>query len=257
MPRLLTTEEKSSLRQHQARLEKIERDSSGLVEAGWAWYERGSGVVAWGFRNLDRTQRTVILLRNSTFFGDAYWPVYSANRSFRTQFLYGGIAPPALSERSVPQNVPPLGLVQFGGDLQRTIVCFVFTLSPGQAWAMLEGGFSQLSPPSGLGVYNLTPLSGGDFCVTYDPQAVRDWNEQSRTRLDGYAPNPSTFNTWLFQAESIAPYQKVFPGDSVATGKCAPETRQASPVAQTPQTGDTGGIFPPVFPGVLSPPLNP
>lgn len=257
MPRLLTTEEKSSLRQHQARLEKIEKDSSGLVEAGWAWYERDRGVVAWGFRNLDSTQHSVVLLRNSYYFGDAYWPVYSANRSFRTQFLYGGTTPPALSERSVPQNAPPLGLVQFAGDLQRAIICFVFTLSPGQAWAMLEGGFSQLSPPSGLGVYNLTPLSGGDFCITYDTQAVRDWDEQTRTSLGGYAPNPSTFNTWLLRAEDIAPYRKLFPGDAVVMGKCAPEAKDVPPTEQAPKTGETGGIFPPVFPGVLSPPINP
>jgi hypothetical protein len=229
------------------------KDESGSVEVGWAWYEKRRGVVGWGFWNSDSRQRTVILQRNSHYFGDAYWSLYSSNPSFQTSFLDGRAAPPALAARSVPQNAAPLGLVQFDG-FQNTIVSFVFTLSPGQAWAMLEGGFSLAAPPTGAAIYGVTPLSGGEFCVTYDPQAVRDWDDQTRTRLGAYTPNPSTFNTWLLQAESTAPYRKIFTGDSAAMGRCAPAARE-TPVPR--QTGETWGMFPPVFPGVLSPPINP
>ena len=245
-----------SLRPHQARMEQVERDQSGLVEVGWAWYEKVRGIVAWGFRNLDSSQHNVILLRNSYYFGDAYWPVYAANKAFRTSFLYGGVSPSPLYERTVPQNSPPLALVQFA-DSSRTLVCFVFTLSPGQAWAMLEGGFGALSPPSGLAVYSVTPVSGGDFCLGYDQRSVSDWYSQTRTRLDGYAPNPSTFNTWLFQAESIAIFQKLFQGDHVAAGRCGQEAQMQTPAEQRRPAGETSGLFPAVFPDVISPPVNP
>ena len=234
-------------------MEQVVRDGSGSVEVGWAWYEKRRGVVWWGFRNSDSRQRSVILLRNSYYLGDGYWSLYSSNPSFQTSFLDGGAAPPALAARSVPQNAAPLGLVQFDG-FQNTIICFVFTLSPGQVWAMLEGGFSQAAPPTGVAVYDVTPLSGGEFCVTYDPQAARDWDDQTRIRLGAYPPNPSTFNTWLLQAERTAPYRKMFTGDSAAMGRCAPASRE-TPVPN--QAGETMIMFPPVFPDVLSPPINP
>ena len=78
-------------------------------------------------------------------------------------------------------------------------------------------------------------------------------------RLSGYSPNPSTFNTWLFQAEGIATYQKLFSGDSVIAGGCTPEAQMQMqpPAEQRASSQDTNGLFPPVFPDVLLPPLNP
>ncbi|MGA2664840.1 MAG: hypothetical protein ABSF83_07855 [Nitrososphaerales archaeon] len=258
-PRLLTEEQRTALGQRQARLEQVVTDGSGSVEAGWAWYDRRQGVVAWGFRNLDSGQRSVVLLRDSYYFGGAYWPVYCSTALFGVSFLASETVPPPLPERGVPRNSPPLGLVHFDGP-ERTIACFVFTLSPGQAWAVLEGGFSAASPPSGAALYDVTRLSPGDFCLTYDPRVVRDWAGQTGSRLDAYSPNPSSFRTWLFQAEGAAPYRRLFPDESVSPGKC-PETPAATvpppPSAATAITTETGGLFPPVFPDVLSPPLNP
>lgn len=259
-PRLLTDEQRTALGQRQARLEQVVTDGSGSVEAGWAWYDRRQGVAAWGFRNLDSGQRTVVLLRSSYYFGGAYWPLYCSNARFGTSFLADDTSPPALPERGVPRNSPPLGLVHFDGP-ERTIACFVLTLSPGQAWAVLEGGFSAASPPSGAALYDVTALSPGEFCVTYDPRVVGDWAAQTRSSLGAYSPNPSTFRTWLFQAEGTAPYRRLFPEESVAPGRCpqtpAPTTPPSPSAGAAEASNETGGLFPPVFPDVLSPPLNP
>ena len=119
---------------------------------------------------------------------------------------------------------------------------------------MLERGFDQMGPPSDVAVYEATPLAGGEYCIASDLRAVSEWDDQTRTRLAAYTPNPSTFNTWLFQAESGAPYRKVFDGDAVAKGRCS-QAPAVTPMSQP--ASETRDMFPPVFPDVLSPPLNP
>jgi hypothetical protein len=250
----MTTDEKQSLKPRLSRMERIVADSSGSVEVIWAWYERRQGVVEWALRNVDSRPRSVILLRNSYYVGDGYWPIYSSNPSFRTSFIDAREEMRPLEERNVPLNTAPLGLVEFG-DFQHSVPCLIFTLSPGQAWGMIEGGFGQSGPSSVFAIYDVVPLSSGEFCVGYDPATVRDWNEQTRIRMEAYTPNPSTFNTRLFQAENTAPYRKQFSGDSLAAGRCAApavhDTRVEHGVHHTEDT------FPPVFPDVLLPPLNP
>lgn len=213
-------------------------------------------MVEWAVRNADSTPHSFILYRDSYYFGESYWSVYSANPAFHTSILDGREVVSPLDERGVVANVAPLGLVGFSGPQER-VVCFIFTLSPAQVWGMLEGGFSQTSPPSGIAVYDVTPSMSGDFCIGYDPRAVRDWNAQTRTYMQGYAPNPQTFNTWLFQAEAGAPFRKPFSGDSADDGRCAPPSMEKPVPVPVSQTAGAGGTFPPVFPDVLSPPLNP
>lgn len=248
--------EKQSLRPRLSRVEKLVADSTGAVEAAWAWYERRQGIVEWAFRNADSIPRSVILLRSSYYLGDCYWPIYSYNPAFRMAFLDGreGIKP--VEERNVPLNTGPLGLIQFG-DTQRSAVCLVLTLSPGQAWGMLEGGFGPAGPGSTIGIYGVTPVSGGDFCLGYDPAHVRDWNEQTKMRLSAYTPNPSTFNTWSFQAEANAQFRRQFSGDSVVSGRCVQSIQQVQSQMVAQDRQETSGTFPPVFPDVLMPPLNP
>ncbi len=255
-PRLLTENEKQSLRPRLSKMEKLVADSTGAVEAAWAWYDRRQGIVEWAFRNADSIQRSTILMRSSYYLGDGYWPIYSYNPAFRTVLLDGRETIRPLEERSVPLNTAPLGLVQFG-NLQHAVICLIVTLSPGQAWGMLEGGFGQTGPASTIAIYGVTPTNGGDFCLGYDPAEVKDWNEQTKMRLSAYTPNPSTFNTWLFQAETTARYSKQFSGDSIASGRCTEATPQVQGQAIGPKGQETSDMFPPVFPDVLLPPLNP
>ncbi len=193
----------------------------------------------------------MVLLRNSYYFGDAFWSVYEANSYFHTPFLEGDKPPSPVVDVNVVENSAPLGLIQFNG-FEQTVVCFVFTLSPSQSWSMLEGGFSATIPPANVMVYDLIPLKAAEFCIKYDPASVKDWDEQTGTSLGGFSPNPSTFSTWLFQAEGAAPYRRLFAGDSVVPGRCGAYGETA---AET--RAYEGGLFPPVFPQTLSPPLNP
>jgi len=255
LPRLLTREEKASLRQQPGRVEATYANSSGTVDVVWGWYDRRRGVVVWALKNSDSKERQVVLFRNSSYFGDGYWSVYYNNASFHTPFLDGRGRAPPLTQNSLQSNSPPLGLVQFDGFSQ-VIASFVFTLSSGQTWAMLEGGYGPSMEPSGVMLYDLSPVVSGEFCATYDTQAMSDWDDQTRTALGGYTPNPSTFNTWLFQAENTATFRKVFGRDTFVRGRCAPTTT-ASAESPEKRPAYEGGLFPPVFPGTLSPPLNP
>ncbi len=255
VPRLLTQDEKTSLRQQPGRVGATYANSSGSVDVVWGWYDRRRGVVVWALNNSDSRERQVMLFRNSYYLGDGYWSVYYNNASFHTPFLEGRGRAPPLTQNSLQGNSPPLGLVQFDGFSQ-AIACFAFTLSAGQTWAMLEGGYGPSMEPSGVGLYDLSPVVSGEFCAAYDTQAVKDWDDQTRTTLGGYTPNPSTFNTWLFQAENNATFRKVFAGDSFVSGRCA-QVPAANGETPEKRPAYEGGLFPAVFPGTLSPPLNP
>jgi hypothetical protein len=255
LPRLLTREERASLKQQPGRVEATYANSSGSVDVVWGWYDRRRGVVVWAFKNSSSSERQVMLFRNSYYFGDGYWSVYYNNASFHTPFLDGSGRAPPLTQNSLQGNSPPLALVQFD-SFPQSIVCFVFTLSAGQTWAMLEGGYGPSMEPSGVSLHDLSPLVSGEFCAAYDAQAVKDWDEQTRSTLGGYSPNPSTFNTWLFQAESNATFRRVFGGDSFVNGRCA-QFPAANTEGSEKRPAYEGGLFPAVFPGTLSPPLNP
>ena len=255
LPRLLTSEEKASLKQQPGRVEATYSNSAGSVDVVWGWYDRRRGVVVWAFKNTASSERQVMLSRNSYHLGDGYWSVYYNNASFHFPFLDGRARVPPLTQNSLQANSPPLALVQFEGFSQ-TIACFVFTLAAGQTWAMLEGGFGPSMEPSGVSLHDLSPLASGEFCAAYDGQAVKDWDEQTRTTLGGYSPNPSTFNTWLFQAESSAAFRRVFGRDSFVSGRCA-QFPTANPRGSESGSAYEGGLFPAVFPGTLSPPINP
>src|SRR5579883_2904064 len=134
------------------------------VTVSWAWYDQANGVVVWKFQNSDTKQHSVVLLRNGDYFGG--------------DWLDGSkdIAP--LNDNGILYNAPPLGLVTFGNSnpqdisTKNTTVCFIFTLAPRESWSMLEGGFSQQMTPSGISLYEVTPLQAGNYCIGYDQQRV-------------------------------------------------------------------------------------
>jgi hypothetical protein len=166
------------------------------------------------------------------------WPVYYANSNgrgasatnpndnFGVDFLDGSKEITPLVDSGVLNNAPPLGLVTFNNsdptkiNSSNSTVCFIFTLAPGESWSMLEGGFSSSMTPSGISVYEVTPLYGGNLCIGYDPQRVIDWDLQTQTSLQGYTPNPSTFNTWLLSVESDAPFDVLPYNDQYGYGQC-------------------------------------
>ena len=101
-------------------------------------------------------------------------------------------------------------------------MCFVFTIAAGSSWSILEGGFSQAMTPSGFSLYEVNLVKSGPFCIGYDQQRVVDWDLQTKTDLQGYSPNPSTFDTVEVLAEADAPFDVLPFNDSYADGECPP-----------------------------------
>jgi len=237
-PRGLTLGEKQTLKPSYSSLKQILVHVSSKVSVNWRWYDQANGVVEWSFDNADTAAHSVILLRNGYFFGGAYWPVYYANSNgrgasatnpndnFGVDFLDGSKEITPLVDSGVLNNAPPLGLVTFNNsdptkiNISNSTVCFIFTLAAGESWSMLEGGFSSSMTPSGISVYEVTPLYGGNLCIGYDQQRVIDWDLQTQTSLQGYTPNPSTFNTWLLSVESDAPFDVLPYKDQYSYGQC-------------------------------------
>ena len=191
--------------------------SSQNVSVTWDWHDEANGIVEWNFQNNSDTQQSVILYRNSYFFGNAFWPVYEANPSFEVAWATS-LTP--LTDNGVSNNSPPIGLVGFGAN--QLIVAFVFTLGPKQDWSMIEGGYSSFFPPSGVQLYEVTLTNTGEYCIGYDPAQVTDWDTQSGTNYQGYLPNPNAFTTVAVQAPSNAPYVQLFPKDTAVIGACSP-----------------------------------
>ncbi len=192
------------------------RDEQKMLAAGvqvsWSWYNQAQGTVKWTFDNPGNSTASFLLLRNAYYFGNAFWPVYLNNKQFNESFSTD--ASP-LKDAGVTGNSAPLAVVQFPDG--RYIVCFVFTLSAGQSWSMLEGGFSASFPPSAFSAVSVKYSTTTEYCISYDPKQVSDWDSQTGTSYQGYTPNPSSFNVSLFLCSGS--YVSLFM-DKVSKGQC-------------------------------------
>ncbi len=211
--RLLTQKEREALKRAapKAFVQLVTRVSNG-VSGGWSWYDESQGVVEWSFENSDTTSHAVIPLRNTYYFGDAFWPVYYSNSdgrgssatdpqdNFGTEWV-NGLAP--LKDDGVARNSPPICLADFG-----------------ETWSMVEGGFSTSMTPLGISLHGVSLKKQGRFCVGYDQTRVVDWDSQTGTKLRGYSPDPSTFTLTEILAESGAPYDILQFRDSYTDGQC-------------------------------------
>lgn len=239
-PRILSSGEKRDLQPDAIREVKFKHTHvASNVNVNWSWYNEKQGVVQWTFHNSDKSEHSVILLRNGYYFAGAFWPVYyensdgrgasatNPNDNFGTNFLNGKSSIAPLTNDGVTNNNPPLGLVIFGSSsaadvsVSNSQVLFIFTLAPEETWSMLEGGFSAQMTPTEISLHEVTPVVQGDFCIGYDKKRVSDWDTQTNTTLQGYNPDPSTIDTWLLEAEASAPFDELPYSDSYANGKCA------------------------------------
>lgn len=238
--RLLTDREKQAITPEPVREVRFKLTHEAInVSVSWSWYNEKQGTVEWTFRNSDTKEHSVMLLRNGYYFAGAFWPVYYANSNgrgasasnpqdnFGANFLNGNSEIEPLVDKGVTGNNPPLGLITFNNpdagkvSASNSQVLFVFTLSAGQAWSMLEGGFSASMTPSNISLHELSPKAHGEFCIGYDSKRVTDWDNQTHTSLQGYSPDPSTIDTWLMEAENNAPFLELPYKDSYADGKCS------------------------------------
>jgi hypothetical protein len=189
-----------------------QKQPDNTLKVSWSWYNQAQGTVAWEFVNATSTLKSFLLLRNSYYFGNAFWPVYLNNKSFNVNFIQ---KPSPLTNKGIASNSAPIAVIEFPG--KREIVAFVFILSASQSWSILEGGFSVGSPPSGYSLINVDFSGSSQYCIKYDPKQVSDWDSQTGTTLQGYSPNPSTFETatFLCTGEFVALFK-----DILKAGKC-------------------------------------
>ena len=184
------------------------------ITVGWTWENQSQGTVKWTFSNTSKSLACVVLFRSGYYFGNAFWPVYLANSSFNTEFAS---SVNALTDNGTSNNSPPLMVVEFQDG--KYIVAFVFTLSPGQVWSMLEGGFVQGMVPENPVTYAVSGITETQFCIKYDETQVTDWDQQTGTSLKGYFPNPSVFQTITGLLPASAGFVELF-DDVITQGKC-------------------------------------
>jgi hypothetical protein len=204
-----------------ARLSNLVSQSQNVVVT-WEWYDKSQGIIKWTFTNTGKTQESVILLRNGYYFGGAFWPVYVANPEFGVTWMTE-VKP--LVDNGAENNAPPIAPVTFSNGY--TQVLFIFTLSGGQTWSMLEGGFNNIMPQF-QGVYTVDNPVLQTWCIGYDPQRVKDWDNQTGTTLQGYQPDPETITAVIWQASPGAPYDALPFNDMYCDTPC-PCTLQPSP----------------------------
>ena len=220
--------------------ERVEVTTQNL-KVSWEWYNEGQGLVAWTFQNTSSQQATAVLLRNSYYFGNAFWPVYLNNDSFGTTFA---TKLESLANKSIQSNSAPLALLSWKqpDGSYKSIVAFIFTLDPGQTWQILEGGFSPATPPEGVSAYEVSVISEGEFCLGYDPKQVSSWDQQTGTSLQGYSPNPNTFHSLQVLAPTEAQFYQLF-NDRVQQGSCESVAKETPPQPESPAPKTEGRLW--------------
>jgi len=187
---------------------------STAVTVNWTWYDEAQGVVSWNFANNSNKQVSVILYRNSYYFGNAFWPVYVQNgmTSWATELT-------PLIDEGVEKNTVPIGIIDFGNG--NRIIAFIFTLAQGQKWSILEGGFSSITPPQDAEIYEVSLEKSGSFCIGYDNQQVLDWDLQTQTAMLGYSPDPSYIETVEVMTPEGTDFVALF-NDTISDSTCPP-----------------------------------
>lgn len=185
------------------------------VNVSWKWNDEAQGLVEWTFANIDSSMHSVVLFRSGYYFAGAFWPVYVDNGM--TSWV-NRIAP--LAENGTDKNSSPIAPVKFHDGHHQ--IMFIFTLGPNQTWSMLEGGFINNQGPTGIRLFEVTPIDtiDSEYCIGYDPKQVSDWDNQTNSSMQGYQPDPKTFKTILFEIQNGASDVRLYPGDSVKQGSC-------------------------------------
>lgn len=185
--------------------------SKSDMEVTWEWYDKPNGDIKWTFANNTDTQKSCVLLRNGYYFGNAFWPVYYANAQFKEKFA---LKAEPLADESTQSNSPPLFVGEVNG---KYIVAFLFTLSAGQEWSMIEGGFMDGVEPQGISLHDVTSMDVRHMCIGYDEKQVSDWDQQTDTTLKGYTPNPESMDVLVGTIGGA--YIQLF-DDPISVGDC-------------------------------------
>lgn len=154
------------------------------VKVNYTWYEKAKGIIQWNFENTGSTTRSFILLRGITennkvseiyAFGDAFYPLYYKN--FNVDFV---TEPEPLANVSARTNNAPLAVIENSDS--RLLVAFLYTLSGGSKYSVLEGGWTGVEP-GGIKIV-LAKYSGTkDFSIKYEKKQCTLYNEEIQHRL--------------------------------------------------------------------------
>jgi hypothetical protein len=151
------------------------------IQVSWEWYDQSQGVVKWTCKNMGNALVSGLLFRATYPFGNAFWPIYEDNAAFDTAFTLFAVP---LTDNGVQNNSPPLAIFQNPDGTM--FVAFVFTLSAGQEWSMLEGGFTNGMTPD----YDSEPVfvpaakkDSGTYTIDWIPEQCQGYNMQAGTSL--------------------------------------------------------------------------
>ena len=91
-------------------LEKRIPETLSEVSVSWSWHDVRNGTVEWTFKNNTSSVQSFLLLRNSYYFGNAFWPVYINNSGFNEKFAISVLP---LQDQAVGSNSAPLCVAEF------------------------------------------------------------------------------------------------------------------------------------------------
>lgn len=173
------------------------------LQVSWEWEDRDKGIVKWTFKNLGSAVGSGLLFRATYPFGNAFWPIYEENPEFDTHFA---TLQTPLIDNGTENNSPPLAI--FKNPDNSMFVAFVFTLSAGQEWSMLEAGFIDGLTPDYEGSPYIVPaskISMDNFVVTWDAGQCSGYNEQTGDNLP-CPPNPLNVTSAVYSiSDNVIP----------------------------------------------------
>jgi hypothetical protein len=152
------------------------------IKVNYTWYDRPEGIIQWNFENTGSTERSFILLRGITennkvseiyAFGDAFYPLYYKN--FNVDFV---TKPEPLANISAKTNSAPLAVIENSDST--LLVAFLYTLSGGSKYSVLEGGWKGIEP-GGVKIVLAKYCGAKDFSIEYEKKQCTLYNEESQT----------------------------------------------------------------------------
>lgn len=171
------------------------------ITVDYTWYDRSQGVVQWNFRNTGSTTRSFILIRGVSqngnvseiyAFGDAFYPLYYQN--FNVDFV---IHPESLKNVDVKTNNAPLAIIE--NSESEFLVAFLYTLSGGKSYSVLEAGWKSIEP-GGISVALAKYREIKNFKINYDKKQCTLYNEESNTNYQ-CPPDPFIVRSGMFSVD--------------------------------------------------------
>ncbi len=171
------------------------------VTVDYTWYDRSRGIVQWNFNNQSSTTKSFILIRgvlqNNKIseiyaFGNAFYPLYYQN--FNVDFI---THPESLKNVNVKTNSAPLAIIE--NLHSELLVAFLYTLSGGESYSVLEGGWIGIEP-GGISIAIARDKGIKNFKINYEKKQCTLYNEESNTDY-GCPPDPFTVHSAMFSVD--------------------------------------------------------